>query len=68
MGYRGQVVKDDTFHTLQDKGAHHGTGSHLLKEIWRLYGLPERIISDRDTRFISKSWMSLMQQLQVLLK
>ena len=40
----------------------------LLKEIWRLHGLPETIISDRDTRFTSKFWMSLMQLLQVKLK
>jgi len=37
----------------------------FLKDIWRLHGLPERIISDRDTRFTSKFWISLMQLLQV---
>ena len=39
----------------------------FLKEIWRLHGLPESIISDRDTRFTSKFWMRLMQLLQVKL-
>jgi len=39
----------------------------FLKEIWRLHMLPETIISDRDTRFTSKFWMSLMQLLQVKL-
>jgi len=39
----------------------------FLKEIWRLHGLPETIISDRDTRCTSKFWMSLMQLLQVKL-
>jgi len=39
----------------------------FLKEIWRLHGLPETIISNRDTRFTSKFWMSLMQLLQVKL-
>jgi len=39
----------------------------FLKEIWRLHGLQETIISDRDTRFTSKFWMSLMQLLQVKL-
>ena len=37
----------------------------FLKDIWRLHGLPERIISDRDIRFTSKFWISLMQLLQV---
>jgi len=37
------------------------------KEIRRLHGLPESIVSDRDTRFTSKFWTSLMQLLQVKL-
>jgi len=39
----------------------------FVKEIWRLNGLPESIVSDRDTRFTSKFWTSLMQLLQVKL-
>jgi len=39
----------------------------FVKEIWRLHGLPESIVSDRDTRFTSKFWTSLMQLLQVKL-
>jgi len=39
----------------------------FVKEIWRLHGLPESIVSDRDTRFTSKFWRSLMQLLQVKL-
>jgi len=37
------------------------------KGIWRLHGLPETIITDRDSRFTSKSWMSRMEVLQVKL-
>jgi len=32
----------------------------FVKEIWRLHGLPESIVSDRDTRFTSMFWTSLM--------
>jgi len=39
----------------------------FVKEVWRLHGLPETIVSDRDTRFTSKFWTSLMQLLQVKL-
>jgi len=42
-------------------------GLTLVKEIWRLNGLPEPIVSDRDTRFTSTFWTSLMQLLQVYL-
>jgi len=48
-----------------------GTEEHIkdlaltfVKEIWRLYRLPESIVSDRDTRFTSRFWTSLMQLLQ----
>ena len=37
----------------------------FLQNVWRLHGLPESIISDRDTRFTSKFWISLMKLLQV---
>jgi len=40
----------------------------LVKAIWCLHGLPESIVSDRDTQFMSKFWTSLMQLLQVNLK
>jgi len=39
----------------------------FVKEIWHLHGLPESIVSDPDTRFTSRFWTSLMQQLQVRL-
>jgi transposase InsO family protein len=31
-----------------------------MKEILRLYGMPKEIISDRDTKFTSRFWKSLM--------
>jgi len=39
----------------------------FVKEIWHLHGLPESIVSDRDPRFTSKFWTSLIQLLQVKL-
>ncbi|MCO5568852.1 hypothetical protein L7F22_022553 [Adiantum nelumboides] len=33
----------------------------FIKEIFRLHGLPKRIISDRDSKFTSKFWTSLFQ-------
>ncbi|MCO5604638.1 hypothetical protein L7F22_058808 [Adiantum nelumboides] len=33
----------------------------FIKEILRLYGLPKRIVSDRDAKFTSKIWTSLFQ-------
>jgi len=39
----------------------------FVKQIWPLHGLPESIVSDRDTRFTSKFWTSRMHLLQVKL-
>ena len=40
-------------------------GLIFLQNVWRLHGLPESIISDRDSRITSKFWISLMKLLQV---
>ncbi|KAH8152984.1 uncharacterized protein LAJ45_03211 [Morchella importuna] len=40
----------------------------FLKEVWRLHGLPDDIVLDRDSRFISHFWQSLMSLLNVKLK
>ena len=33
----------------------------FVKEIFRIHGLPKRIVSDRDAKFTSKFWTSLFQ-------
>jgi hypothetical protein len=33
--------------------------------VWRHHGLPRKIISDRDSRFISRFWTSLMKSLNI---
>lgn len=37
----------------------------FLREVWRLHGLPNDIVSDRDTRFTSNWWATLMQLLDI---
>ena len=32
----------------------------FMKEIFRLHGMPKKIVSNRDTKFTSKFWKSLM--------
>jgi hypothetical protein len=39
----------------------------FMKEIFRLYGMPKKIVSDRDTKFISSFWKSLMVGLETKL-
>ena len=39
-----------------------------VKEIVRLYGVPEEIISDRDSCFMSRSWQSLHEVLETKLQ
>jgi transposase InsO family protein len=37
----------------------------FLRDIWRLHGLPESIVSDRDSRFTSTFWRDLMSLLNL---
>ena len=45
-----------------------GCANLVLKNIWRLHGLPSSIISDRDPVFTSKFWAELMGRLDVRLR
>src|SRR5260370_22779424 len=39
----------------------------FLNHIWKLHGLPDEIVSDRDSKFISHFWQSLMDLLSIKL-
>jgi hypothetical protein len=41
--------------------------SIFMKEIFRLHGMPKEIVSDRDTKFTSNFWKSLMAGLETKL-
>ena len=69
-------VKYDSILTIVDmfsKQAHfvptyktataHQTAQLLLREVYRLHGIPSVIVSDRDSRFTSELWQSLMRYL-----
>ena len=45
-----------------------GCGKRFLQNIWKLHGLPSRIISDRDPVFTSKLWAELMGRLDIQLR
>lgn len=50
----------------QDNGTSaESTAMLLVKEVIRLYGLPDRIISDRGPQFISTLYQALCQRLQI---
>ena len=40
----------------------------VLKEIFRLHGIPKEIISDRDIKFTRNFWRSLFSRLEMQLK
>lgn len=40
---------------------------HFVKEIFRLHGILEKIISDRDARFTSRFWTTLQAALETQL-
>jgi hypothetical protein len=39
----------------------------FMKEIFRLHGMPREIVSDRDTKFTSNFWKSLMASFETKL-
>ena len=45
-----------------------GCAKLFLQNIWKLYGLPSSIISDRDPLFTCKFWAELMGRLDIRLR
>ena len=37
----------------------------FVMEVWRLHGLPKRVVLDRDTVFMSSHWSEVMRLLEV---
>jgi len=37
----------------------------FIREVWRLHGLPKRVVSDRDTVSMSSFWSEVMRLLEV---
>ena len=42
-----------------------GVAQLFINHVWKLHGLPKSIITDRDPKFVSAFWRSLMQQLGI---
>ena len=37
----------------------------FVREVWRLHGLPKRVVSDRDAVFMSSVWSEVIRLLEV---
>ena len=44
-----------------------GTATLVYKEVWKLFGVPRRIISDRDPLFTSSFWSTFMRLIRTRL-
>jgi transposase InsO family protein len=40
-------------------------GRIFLRDIWRLYGLPDSIVSDRGSLFVAELWKAICHRLQI---
>ncbi|GMG15661.1 unnamed protein product [Phytophthora fragariaefolia] len=54
-------------------GGHPGTDpqevvTRFIDNIWRLHGIPQDIVSDRDTKFISGFWSQMFEDVGTKLK
>lgn len=57
-------------HYIACKAAEEGTTAEetarmLYRNVWRLHGLPQTIVSDRGPQFVSKVWKKLCQILGI---
>jgi transposase InsO family protein len=53
------------FLSLSTKTSIKDLANLYLKEVWQLHGLPSIVVSDRNSRFQSKFWLSLIELLKV---
>jgi hypothetical protein len=60
-----RFTKMSHFIPLKGKPDAHQLATIFAREVWRLHGLPSDIVSDRDSRFTSKFWQSLLEILDI---
>ena len=63
MGSRRSTYKVCTLSAHPNELLDRKVAQIYLREIVRIHGLPETIISDRDPRFLSRFWVSLSKAL-----
>ena len=69
LGNSGSLYQDGSFCPLKDRQkTAEGCVKLFLENIWKLYGLPSSIISDRDPVFNIKFWAELMGRVDVRLR
>ncbi len=67
MGCSGQIDKNGKIYTNQENCVCNTVSSSICRQLFRLYGLPLDIVSDRDSKFTSEFWQLVFQKLETTL-
>ncbi|KAH7478801.1 Transposon Tf2-9 polyprotein [Fusarium oxysporum f. sp. matthiolae] len=59
------AYEDETHYSCKGTCDAEDTARYYLKEVWKLHGLPQTIVSDRGPQFVAEFWKKLTQQLSI---
>jgi hypothetical protein len=63
-----RLSKDQHFTPCNTSMGAYDLGRLFVRDVWKLHGLPNSIISDRDSLFVSEFWKAVCHRLRINVK